>query len=81
MQLKEGRTLRIRHAVTADEVRRLRKRLGVTQRELADMVGVAINSVARWERGELGIRESAARLMRLLVAQAPTKTKPSKKRG
>ena len=34
------------------------------------VVGVAKNSVARWERGELGIRESAARLMLLLAAQS-----------
>ncbi len=64
--------------VDADEVQRLRKRLGVTQRELADLVGVAPNSVARWERGELGVRESAARLMRLLVKQA-AKRRPGKR--
>jgi DNA-binding transcriptional regulator YiaG len=79
--LKDGRTLRIRPAATAGEVSRIRKRLGLTQRELVNLVGVATNSVARWERGELGIRESAARLMRLLVAQTATTTKRSKKRG
>jgi len=57
--------------VTGDEVRRLRRRLGLTQVQLAELVGVSGNSVARWERDELGVRESAARLMRLLVQQRP----------
>jgi len=49
------------------EVRRIRKRLGLSQAALAKEVGVNVNSLARWERGELGIRESAARLMRRLL--------------
>lgn len=57
--------------MTGDEVRRLRRRLGLTQVQLAELVGVSGNSVARWERDELGVRESAARLMRLLVQQRP----------
>jgi len=57
--------------VTGDEVRRLRTRLGLTQAQLAERVGVTSNSIARWERDELGVRESAARLMRLLVQQRP----------
>ena len=55
--------------MTGEEVRRLRRQLGVTQVELAQLVGVAPNSVARWERGEMRVRESAARLMRLLAQQ------------
>jgi transcriptional regulator with XRE-family HTH domain len=54
--------------MTGDELRRLRRRLGFTQAQLAERVGVTANSVARWERGEMGIRESAARLIRLLAA-------------
>jgi len=45
----------------------------LTQVQLAELVGVDPNSVARWERGEFGIRESAARLMRLLAQQRPRK--------
>jgi len=52
--------------MTGDEVRRLRERLGVTQARLGEMLGVARNSVARWERGEMGIRPSAAKLLQLL---------------
>lgn len=37
------------------EIRALRTRLGLTQKELAERVGVRSNTVARWERGELGV--------------------------
>jgi DNA-binding transcriptional regulator YiaG len=53
--------------MTGAEVRRIRKALGLTQAQLAEQLGVAENSVARWERGEMGIRSTAIRLLRLLV--------------
>ena len=37
------------------DIKALRERLGLTQTELAEAVGVHPNTVARWERGELGI--------------------------
>ena len=55
--------------MTGGEIRALRKKLGVTQLRLAELVGVAENSVARWERGEMRVRESAARLMQRLAAE------------
>ncbi len=54
------------YPVTGDEVRRIRKRLGLTQAQLAERLGVTASSVARWEQGVMGIRETAARLLRLL---------------
>ena len=48
-------------------MRKIRKGLGLTQQELALLVGVATNSIARQERGEMGIRESLARLIQLTV--------------
>jgi transcriptional regulator with XRE-family HTH domain len=59
--------------MTSKEVRAIRLRLGLTQAELAEKVGVARNTVTRWELGMLGVRESAARLMQLL-AKAETRT-------
>ncbi len=50
------------------EIRALRIRLGLTQKALADTVGVSSNTVARWERDELGI--SAAMTDRLLAVAA-----------
>lgn len=51
------------------ELKALRARLGLTQRGLSEIVGVSSNTVARWERGELPVREPIARLLRLLPRQ------------
>ena len=48
------------------EIRSLRKRLGMTQEELAKLLGVTANTVARWERGELGLSHSTAKLFSIL---------------
>lgn len=53
--------------MTGEELRRVRRRLGLTQVQLAERLGVAANSVARWERDEVPIREPIARLVRLLA--------------
>ena len=45
--------------MTNSELKALRTRLGLTQRELARAIGVASNTLARWERGELGIPDRA----------------------
>jgi DNA-binding transcriptional regulator YiaG len=39
--------------VTARELRRFRRRLGLSQGKLAAVVGVPANTIARWERGEM----------------------------
>ena len=36
----------------ATYIRSRRKNIGLTQKELAEKVGVSMNTVARWERGE-----------------------------
>ena len=56
----------------ANAVRELRRDLGLSQSEFARLVGVAPNTVARWERGELGMRATTARLIELLT---PKKSK------
>jgi len=53
--------------VTGAELRQIRTQLGLTQAKLAALVGVAANTIARQERGEMGIKEPLARLLRLLV--------------
>ena len=50
-------------------MRRIRAKLGLTQEKFAALVGVAPNSIARQERDELGIKESLARLIRLIAAK------------
>ena len=65
-------------AMTGTEVRQIRKRLGLTQAALAEQIGVTASSVARWEQGVIGIRESAARLLQLLAKQSPSRSRPRK---
>ncbi len=52
------------------ELRRLRLRMGLTQKQLGAEVGVAENTIARWERGEMKINEPAAKLMTILAKGA-----------
>ena len=56
-------------SITGAEIRRIRQRLGLTQEAFGRLVGVHFVTVSRWERGALGVRESAARLIRLLAVQ------------
>lgn len=51
-----------------EEVREVRRALGWTQVQLAEALGVAGNTVARWERGEVKITEPMARLIRMTYA-------------
>ena len=44
-----------------DEIKTLRKRLGLTQKELAARVRVDAITVSRWERGEQRPSEQAER--------------------
>ena len=55
--------------MTGRELRRIRQQLRLTQAALAELVGVTANSIARQERGAMGIRESLALLLRLLAKQ------------
>ena len=66
--------------MTGPEVRALRRKLGLTQAQLGEQLGVHGNSVARWERDEMAVRESAARLLRLLAGQPTIPKKVSKGR-
>jgi transcriptional regulator with XRE-family HTH domain len=53
----------------AKELKEMRAKLGLTQKRLAELVGIAPNNLAKQERGELGIRESLARLIRMIAEQ------------
>ncbi len=55
------------------ELRTIRKRLGWTQVELARAVGVAPNTVARWERDEMPMGEPASRLIKSIYAAEKAK--------
>ncbi len=57
----------ILHFMTPAALRQLRRRLGLSQAKLAALIGVAPNTVARWERGELGMKPTTARLIQLVT--------------
>jgi len=52
--------------MTGRQVRHVRKALGDTQRAFAQRVGVAMNTVTRWESGNVRVGSTAAILIRLL---------------
>lgn len=54
--------------MTGRELKTIRKRLGWTQKQLAEAVGITPNGLAMQERGEIGISEPVARLVRLVAA-------------
>jgi len=54
-------------SVKGVELRTIRKRLGKTQAQLAEAVGVATNTIARYERDEMKISEPVARLVRTIA--------------
>ncbi len=55
--------------MTPDQLRRIRRRLGLTQSKFAALVGVHLVTVKKWETGRLGMRPTSDRLIRLLAAQ------------
>ena len=54
-------------AVKAAELRKLRKRAGLTQAALAERLGLTPNAVARWEQRARSISEPMARLIRTVL--------------
>lgn len=54
--------------MTSRELRAIRKRLGWTQKRLAEAVGITPNGLAMAERGETGISEPLSRLIRLIAS-------------
>lgn len=52
--------------MTPAELKRLRARLGLTQAQLAERLGVDRNTVTRWEMGLRKISEPVSRLLATL---------------
>ena len=62
-------------AMTGSQLREIRRQLGLTQVALAARLAVSANTVARWERNEVPIREPMARLIALLKLTAAMKAR------
>jgi transcriptional regulator with XRE-family HTH domain len=52
------------------QLKRIRRELGLTQKQLAERLGVIPVTVARWELGLRGISEPVARLIQRIRAEA-----------
>ena len=50
----------------ANKLKDLRKKLGLTQKELAEELGVLTNTLARWEQGERAPSRSSLTLLKEL---------------
>ena len=59
----------MRIVVTGSQLRAIRQGLALTQAALAEAIGVRPNTVARWERGEIGISEPTAKLVQIIAAE------------
>ena len=55
--------------MTGKQLKEIRKRLDWTQAEMAAAVGLTRNTIARQERGELGVQGPLARLVKILDQQ------------
>ena len=67
--------------MTGPEVRKRREAMGLTQGEFAELLGVALNTVSRWELGRMQIAERSARLIELATAAAAGSRRTAKSRG
>ena len=54
-------------SMTGKELRQIRKRLGLSQSQLAKVMETTVTSVARWERGERPISGPVSVLVKLLL--------------
>ena len=59
--------------MSGKELLKIRKRLRWTQAQLAEAVGVSGNTIARWERDEIGIGGPATRLIPRILAEQKVK--------
>lgn len=66
--------------MTADELRTLRKEAGLTQRQLADAIGVSQANVSQWENGVQAVTGPASIAIGLVVAKAVGNAAPKKAR-
>jgi DNA-binding transcriptional regulator YiaG len=61
--------------MTPDEVRRARKALGLSQSKFAELLGVHLVTVKKWETGAQGLRTTSERLIRLLAERRTARPK------
>src|SRR5439155_25064633 len=68
-----GRISRI--VVSADDIRAVRERSGMTQAQFAATFGIGIGTLQKWERGERRPSGAAKSLLRVMQADLPSVVK------
>jgi DNA-binding transcriptional regulator YiaG len=58
-----------RRGLTAAQIRELRLKIGLSQKELAERIGVSVNSISNWETGRTAPRTRSVHEMLALAAQ------------
>jgi DNA-binding transcriptional regulator YiaG len=61
--------------MSADDIRALRDRLGLTQGQMAEQVGVSVNTIAGWEAGRTSPRAGNLEALAELGEQGPDESK------
>jgi DNA-binding transcriptional regulator YiaG len=64
--------------VTSTQIKGLRKRLGLTQQQLADMIAATQVTVARWETGANEPKGAYLKALKELATKAKTKSTRSR---
>jgi DNA-binding transcriptional regulator YiaG len=68
--------------MTGSEVKRIRRRLGLTQPQFAKLLGCHPVTLARWEIGSRRVSGTTATLLRLLAKTTPKRvSKPGQRKG
>lgn len=60
-----------------NQLKAIREKLGLTQTELADILGVKMNTVYRWESGILSVPKSIELAMETVERNKPKKSQPT----
>ena len=58
--------IRADHLLPSDEVRRIRKKLGLTQREAGELIGGGPNAFQKYESGEILASRAVSNFLRVL---------------
>jgi transcriptional regulator with XRE-family HTH domain len=80
LSLDISKTVGYNQGVMAEELKRLRKRMGMTQAELAAALGVWQVTVGRWEAGMRSISEPTARLIERIAKEVKPRRTTKRKR-
>ena len=66
--LRHNAVCRKLRLLTPEEIKTIREQLGLSQSQLADLTGIGVASISRWERGRLLQNRAYDNLLRLIQA-------------